>query len=127
MMIIRLAVLAIFFWSGLIAVDGGTKETKPFPLPLPVEVVAFTNGGPPATGDRTVKRKEEILRFLKYGKPKWHEVITYGYEPEKGYISACDGVFLDNKGRFYFWSFNSPKVLVLTIPDGRYVHLDLRK
>jgi hypothetical protein len=89
--------------------------------------VAFTNGYPPGTGFRTFKRKEEIMRFLKGEDPKWNESIVYGYDPGTGPISACDGVFLDNKGRFYFWSFNSPKVLLLKIPDGRYVFLDRRK
>ena len=124
---IRIVMFLVFFWAGVAGVSGGNEKDRPFTVPRPEEIVAFTNGLPPGTGGRIEKRKGDIMRFLKHGKPKWNVPITYGYDPPGGMINQEDGVILDNKGRFYFWSFNSRKVLLLEVPDGRFVALELRK
>jgi hypothetical protein len=122
----------LIYWLCCVGGYGTSYDYQPLDVPKAEDIVAFTNGLPPSTGDRITKKKEEILQFLRYGKKNLDVSSWYDLEyPDRGgrleRLVSCEGVFVDKKGQFYFWFWRSPKVLKLVTPDGRYALLELRK
>ena len=102
---------------------------EPLAVPKAEDVVLFTNGLAPATGERIRKKKENILEFLRHGKNNldvrsWYE-IERARDPEK--IVVCDGVFTDKAGKIYFWRLIGNDVLKLQTAEGEYALLQLQK
>jgi hypothetical protein len=106
-------------------------EYKPLKVPKANDVVLFTNGLPPATGERIVKTRKEILEFLRRGKNNLdvHSWYDLEYPNTKGAerMVACEGIFTDKAGRFYFWFLRTPTVLKLMTADGEYALLQLNR
>ncbi len=110
--------------------EANSYPYEPLKVPKAEEVVLFTNALPPATGERILKTREEVLEFLRRGKNNLDLDSWYALEyPDRSHtarhIVTCEGVFTDRAGTFYFWFWRSPTVLKLITPEGEYALLQL--
>ena len=109
-----------------VAADANSSIYEPLVPPKAEDIVAFTNGLPPATGVQTQASRKQILHFLRRGKNNLNLDSWYPLEsPRRGAIDNCDGVVLDRRGQFVFWKLCSKRTLKLQTPDGRFALLQL--
>jgi hypothetical protein len=96
-------------------------------LPKEQDIAAFTNERPPATGSRVKKSREEITKFLRLGK------YTAKFPTDKQramlalQINLSEGVFTDQRGKFYFWTLIADNVLWLQTPEGGGAVLEIKE
>lgn len=108
---------------------GNSRIYKPLAVPKAENVVLFSNGLAPDTGERIRKTKEDILEFLRHGKnnldvQSWYDIeCTRSPETEV----ACDGVFTDKSGKIYFWKLFGNDVLKLQTAEGEFALIQLEK
>lgn len=108
--------LCVLLCSGVS--HANSLSVEPISLPDPESIVAFTNGLPVSAGTREMKKKEDILRFLKDG-VNLRKVRSDDDQVLLAQRTAlADGVFTDKAGKFYFWTFISPTRLWLQTPEG---------
>lgn len=119
-----------FFIVALLIADvalGNSYSVDVIDLPQAENVVAFTNGFPVATGIRQMKKKEDILKFLKKGVylrkvPSAEDQMLLIQNPGE----TTDGYFTDKNGRFYSWTLLSPMLLWLKTPEGGGAILEIK-
>jgi hypothetical protein len=107
---------------------GNSYSVEIIDLPRPDSVVAFTNGFPVSTGERLMKKKEDIVKFLKDGVylrkvPSAEDEVLLIQNPGE----TTDGYFTDKNGRFYSWTLLSPTLLWLKTPEGGGAILGIKK
>ena len=115
---------------GLVQITGTLHANSYLYLPLTppkaTDIVAFTNGLPPAVGGRNDATREQVLRFLRRGRKNLQVESWYALQyPRRKGIENCDGVMVDCQGHFYFWFLYSAKTLMLQTPDGRTALLQI--
>jgi hypothetical protein len=93
-------------------------------IPKADEIIAFSNGKPPASGTRKKLRKEDIQKYLKEGIPiqdkaKWKFPTSYSN------MNMMDGVFFDSQGLAYFWRIWEDGVLFLDTESGESIQIIL--
>jgi hypothetical protein len=98
---------------------------KPLAIPKSEEIAAFSNGLPPATNERRILTRDQLLKFLSKGRSNtnistWPSRIT-----KFNRDSPCDGVFTDRSGNVYFWVLVSPNGLRLYSAEGEYAYLEI--
>jgi len=96
----------------------------PLEMPLPIEIIRFSNAPPPPTGIVIKKTIDDLRKFLQ-GAENISDITTWQaleYEQSDSYSKFdyhCDGVFVDKAGKFYFWILRSPGILKVVDSDGR--------
>ena len=121
---------AFFLLLGLVLIGNTLRANGSIYLPLvppeAEEIVAFTNGLAPATGLRKDANREQVLCFLRRGKNNLNVESWPALEyPQRRRIDGCNGVMVDRRGNFFFWSLRSAKTLKLETSDGRTALLQL--
>ncbi len=94
-------------------------------IPKADEILAFSNGKPPAVGSRKKLKVEDIQKYLAEGiiisdKEKWRFPVGYTTKDQK------NGVFFDSRGIAYFWSIWEEGVLVLETESGESIQIVLK-
>ena len=110
--------------------NGNSLIYEPLALPKAEDVVLFTNGLAPATGERVYRKRDDILEFLRRGKnnldvASWYK-IEQARDSKNDRVEVCDGVFTDKAGRIYFWELKGRDLLKLRTAEHESALIQLK-
>ena len=109
-----------------VSASANTYIFKPIErIPAVDEITVFSNGKPPATGERILISRESIIRFLAHGTPVRDRKDWVRNTRSLGEFK--DGVFFDSSGRAYFWSLQAHNVLLLETENGESIQIILKE